>query len=74
MPLYCIDVATISLTIETAQRGSWPSSPNPTTRLFHTERSDSGMRHVWVGKRVNVMIDRRTLGAGVSWLALGRIG
>jgi hypothetical protein len=75
MSLYCFDFARIAVTIAIAPRGTPGTGwPNPTDRLFHTERSPSGTRHVWIERRVDIMIERRSVSAGTPWVSLLRIG
>lgn len=59
MSIYCLDFPRLAITVDIPPSEEPLGFPNPSGRLIHTERSPSGTRHVWLGCRVDIMIDRR---------------
>lgn len=74
MTLYCFDTPKIQITLGVTERGEVALNPNPTDQFFHTEKSPVGTRHVWLGKCLNIMLERSSPGYGKPLLCISRIG
>lgn len=74
MTLYCFDTPNVQITLCIAERGKVLLNPNPTARLFHTEKSPAGSWLVWVGKRVNIIIERPSSASTPPLFSISRIG